>query len=354
MIWKAELVDIPDDEFGDRLFERLHDLGNGDSVYVVTDREITPDLYRYQQEWDCELTWTIDRSDSATEPDDTDEAGAATYQIEKGPALAADEQPKIEVRELPPQRRHELLLDVFEGLSPDEGFELVNDHDPKPLYHEFRSLHGETFDWEYVDEGSDAWRVEVVKTEASSASDTDVVTRFDVRDIPKAERHPTIHHRWGMIPAGEAMEIVAPHEPRPLEQEFREQYGDSFAWEIVENDPGRCRVRITKAGDADAGTRDDESDAFSITTELDVRELPPARRHELIFEEFDELDVSEGFVLVNDHDPKPLYHQFEAEVGSAIHWEYRKRAAEEFRVLVGKAEPTDSRLATDGESEAPF
>jgi len=39
---------------------------------------------------------------------------------------------------------------------------------------------------------------------------------------------------------------------------------------------------------------------------------------------------------VNDHDPKPLYHQFDAEAGPEFYWEYRKRDPGEFRVLIGK------------------
>ena len=40
--------------------------------------------------------------------------------------------------------------------------------------------------------------------------------------------------------------------------------------------------------------------------QLDVREIPPVRRHTLIFEAFDALEPGSGFELVNDHDPKPL------------------------------------------------
>ena len=47
---------------------------------------------------------------------------------------------------------------------------------------------------------------------------------------------------------------------------------------------------------------------------LDVRDLPPAQRHERIHEAFVDLDSGETLVVVNDHDPSPLYYEFEAEV----------------------------------------
>ena len=50
---------------------------------------------------------------------------------------------------------------------------------------------------------------------------------------------------------------------------------------------------------------------------LDVRSEPPARRHSLIFDTYGTLDAGSGFELVNDHDPKPLRYQFEAEHAGA-------------------------------------
>jgi uncharacterized protein (DUF2249 family) len=46
---------------------------------------------------------------------------------------------------------------------------------------------------------------------------------------------------------------------------------------------------------------------------LDVRSIPPKEKHPTIFEAFDALHPGDHFVLVNDHDPKPLYYQFQAE-----------------------------------------
>jgi uncharacterized protein (DUF2249 family) len=48
--------------------------------------------------------------------------------------------------------------------------------------------------------------------------------------------------------------------------------------------------------------------------ELDVREIPPAERHERIHRAFDELEPGEALTIVNDHEPKPLYYEMAAEV----------------------------------------
>jgi len=350
---EMQLQDRPDDEYRAQLFEALTDAEEGDTIEVVADRDIDPQLVRYQLDHDRSLEWEY--ADPDAEPRE--------LQVTVGKPLGDESLGTIDVRDLKPQRRHEALLGIFDDLAADEGFVLINDHDPKPLYHELKSMHGDVIQWDYASQGGGEWRVEIVKTGASEATDEDVVTRYDVREIPKQERHPTIHHRYGMIPEGGTMELIAPHEPRPLQREFRQQYGDTFTWEVIESEPGRCRVHITKtdstsaseASDADdevtAAPSDDES--IAVTEELDVRDLPPAQRHEEIFQAYAELDTGTGFILVNDHDPKPLYHQFDAEAGPEFRWSYRQQEPGEFRVLIGKAE-TPAGGTPDEETEVPF
>ena len=69
---------------------------------------------------------------------------------------------------------------------------------------------------------------------------------------------------------------------------------------------------------------------------LDVREEPPARRHELIFDTYGALEGGEGFVLVNDHDPKPLYYQFAAEHANQFEWDYLEQGPQVWRVRIGR------------------
>ncbi|AGB39977.1 DUF2249 domain-containing protein [Natronococcus occultus] len=47
---------------------------------------------------------------------------------------------------------------------------------------------------------------------------------------------------------------------------------------------------------------------------LDVREIPPVNRHPTIHDAFAELDPGEELTIVNDHEPKPLFYEFQAEV----------------------------------------
>lgn len=55
---------------------------------------------------------------------------------------------------------------------------------------------------------------------------------------------------------------------------------------------------------------------------LDLRTLPPSERHEKIFQVWDALKVGQSLRIINDHNPKPLYYQFEAEYKGHYRWEY--------------------------------
>lgn len=72
-------------------------------------------------------------------------------------------------------------------------------------------------------------------------------------------------------------------------------------------------------------------------TVLDVRSLIPADRHRIIFETYGKLDAGESFILVNDHDPKPLYYQFDAEHPGGFVWKYLEEGPETWRVRIGKS-----------------
>lgn len=70
---------------------------------------------------------------------------------------------------------------------------------------------------------------------------------------------------------------------------------------------------------------------------LDVRTIVPRERHPLIFNTFDALVAGESFELVNDHDPKPLYYQLQAERPGQLDWRYLETGPAVWRVQVGRA-----------------
>jgi len=72
--------------------------------------------------------------------------------------------------------------------------------------------------------------------------------------------------------------------------------------------------------------------------EIDVRSLVPAQRHEKIFQIVDNLAPGASFILINDHDPKPLYYQIEAEYPKQFSWTYLEKGPTVWRVEIGRVQ----------------
>ncbi|MEO7104727.1 MAG: DUF2249 domain-containing protein [Gemmatimonadaceae bacterium] len=69
---------------------------------------------------------------------------------------------------------------------------------------------------------------------------------------------------------------------------------------------------------------------------IDVRSETPKMRHEIIFEQFAALAPGTAYVLVNDHDPKPLWYQFDAEHKGEFTWDALEDGPEVWRVRIGR------------------
>ena len=72
------------------------------------------------------------------------------------------------------------------------------------------------------------------------------------------------------------------------------------------------------------------------TIELDIRQLPSPMRHVKIFALWDQLQSGQSILLINDHDPKPLYYQFAAEFEGMFDWHYEQEGPEDWVVTISK------------------
>ncbi len=70
----------------------------------------------------------------------------------------------LDVRTIPPRERHPRIFQTFDALQPGDHFELVNDHDPRPLKYQFQAERGAAFTWDYLEEGPELWRVRIGKS----------------------------------------------------------------------------------------------------------------------------------------------------------------------------------------------
>ena len=68
--------------------------------------------------------------------------------------------------------------------------------------------------------------------------------------------------------------------------------------------------------------------------ELDLRKITPFERHGLIFEKWEALKPGETLRIINDHDPKPLRYQFEAEYQGQFEWRYEQSGPVDWMVTI--------------------
>jgi uncharacterized protein (DUF2249 family) len=69
-------------------------------------------------------------------------------------------------------------------------------------------------------------------------------------------------------------------------------------------------------------------------TEFDVRVIPCRQKHAMIFARWADLPVGDHFILINDHDPVPLYYQFAAMFPGCFTWDYVVPGPYEYRVRI--------------------
>ncbi len=114
------------------------------------------------------------------------------------------------------------------------------------------------------------------------------------------------------------------------------------AWAVLEPEHADLASKATVALHRLLDLRSSEPVTLSSTRgariehELDVRRLAPAQRHAEIFAAYRALSPGNGFLLVNDHDPKPLQYQFEAEYTGQFTWDYLESGPKVWRVRIGR------------------
>lgn len=76
-------------------------------------------------------------------------------------------------------------------------------------------------------------------------------------------------------------------------------------------------------------------------TVIDVRDIPHGRRHPRIFARFARLAPEESFILISNHDPKPLRREFQSAHPGTFTWEYVESGPEQWQVRIGRQAGSD-------------
>jgi uncharacterized protein (DUF2249 family) len=80
----------------------------------------------------------------------------------------ASEATVIDVRLIDPQQRHAKVFATFESLAAGETFDLLSDHEPRPLHGQFLQQWPGQFSWNVIEAGPQ-WRTRVGRVAAGKS-----------------------------------------------------------------------------------------------------------------------------------------------------------------------------------------
>lgn len=165
---------------------------------------------------------------------------------------------------------------------------------------------------------------------------------LDVRDMDPPEPLAHTMNAATVLPEGGALVQLNVRVPQFLLPKLTEQ---GLVFHVHEASPDRVHVLIQRpvrnvsssTAPADTPTElNQEHHSMSDLKTLDVRVIPPREKHPTIFQTFNALGPGESFVLLNDHDPRPLRYQFEAEHSGQFGWAYLEQGPDIWRVQISR------------------
>lgn len=166
---------------------------------------------------------------------------------------------------------------------------------------------------------------------------------LDVRGLEPPEPFDRTLQALDVLPAGVALEQFVDRVPVFLFPELErrglaytvDEVGDWVTLLIWAPGPGEAAVGLA-AGEPAQPADDGIRTGPDGETVLDVRVLGRGQKHPAIFGLYDRLAPGESFVLLNDHNPKPLRFQFDAQRPGAFTWEYLEEGPVDWRVRIGR------------------
>ena len=91
----------------------------------------------------------------------------------------------INVPLIEPRLKHPTIFEKFDAMPEGQSLVILNDHDPKPVYYQLLGERGNVFNWEYLEQGPELWRVRITKKITGAGEET--LGEIATKDLRKAE-----------------------------------------------------------------------------------------------------------------------------------------------------------------------
>jgi regulator of cell morphogenesis and NO signaling len=230
------------------IFERFDELISGESLILHNDHDPKPLYYQLSAQRGEIFSWEYLQQ------------GPEIWKIKITKNKKAEEDENIlDATLLHPTVKHATIFNRFDSLKPGEGFILHNDHDPRPLRFQLENLKGNIFQWEYLEQGPELFRIKITKNPAvkveakqEEVNNSEKENILNVTAIEPKLKHPTIFQKFDELKPGESLTIHNDHDPKPLYYQLLGERGNIFTWEYLEQGPALWRIKISKRGEEQA------------------------------------------------------------------------------------------------------
>lgn len=169
------------------ILKRFDDLQNGESFLLINDHDPIPlyyemktekgDVFEWKKVEDGPEVWKVEITKTTGDP-------CPVNRVKENEATAAGEVFVLNVTLIEPRLKHPTIFKYFDALKEGEAFQILNDHDPKPLYYQLLGERGNIFTWTYLEKGPQWWRVQMRKNDLQSG---ETVGEIAAKDLRKAE-----------------------------------------------------------------------------------------------------------------------------------------------------------------------
>lgn len=156
---------------------------------------------------------------------------------------------------------------------------------------------------------------------------------INVQELEPRLRHQTIFNVFNSLKEREYLVIHNNHDPLPVYYQLMNMRGNIFNWEYLQKGPEWWDIKVTRIVPVLPSER--ETDLI-----LNIPAIEPQQKHAMIFNVFESSKAEEGFIIHNNHDPKPVYHQLIATYGEIFSWDYLQQGPEwwDIRIVRKQAE----------------
>lgn len=229
------------------VFERFDELISGESLILHNDHDPKPLYYQLSAQRGDIFSWEYLVQ------------GPEIWKIKITKNKKATEDGNIlDATLLHPSVKHATIFNRFDALKPGESFTLHNDHDPRPLRFQLENLKGNIFQWEYLEQGPELFRIKITKNQVNAKPKQEEVSSSEKENVlnvtaiePKL-KHPAIFQKFDELKPGESLIIHNDHDPKPLYYQLLGERGNIFTWEYLEQGPVLWRIKISKRAEEQA------------------------------------------------------------------------------------------------------